>query len=407
LLTSRGPRQEAPLLENELQSAIFRLLVAAPAPVSRAELGATLGFGRNAVGLEVRRLLTAGLLEEAGYEDSRGGRRSLLLRISRRAGLLGAVDLGATSIDVALTTLSGELVAHVAEASDIGWGPKRILRRALDLMRVVLESEAANVELRAVGIGVPGPVDQAEGRVVAPPIMPGWNAYPVRAAVSELVACPVFVDNDVNLMALGEHARGAARGVDDFIFVKIGTGIGAGIVAGGDVMRGADGCAGDLGHVCVDVGGRRCSCGNRGCLEIEAAGPAIARAGEAAARRGEAPLLAAVLEEHGMLHASDVGEAASRGDLGALAVVRTAAGHIGLTLASVVSLLNPSLVVIGGGVSRIGDLFLAEIRTAVYRRSLPLATRNLPIVMSELGTDAGVVGASVLAARGLALRGVG
>jgi glucokinase-like ROK family protein len=380
--------------------------VAAPAPVSRAKLGLRLGLGRNVVGVEVRRLLDAGVLEEAGFEDSRGGRRSLLLQISRGAGLLGAIDLGATSIDVALTTLSGEILARAAEPADIGVGPKRILRRALSLMRSLFGGDVGSpTDLRAVGVGVPGPVDQAEGRVVAPPIMPGWNSFPVRAAVAELVACPVSVDNDVNLMALGEHVCGSARGIDDFVFVKVGTGIGAGIFMNGDVMRGADGCAGDLGHISVNPEGRLCRCGNRGCLELESAGPAIARAGAEAAVRGEAPLLAAILERQVALTASDVGEAASHGDLGALTVVRLAASRIGFSLASVVSLFNPSLIVIGGGVSRIGDAFLAEIRTAVYRRSLPLATRNLPIVTSELGEDAGVIGASVLAARGLVLGG--
>jgi glucokinase-like ROK family protein len=393
------------LLDNQLQSAIFRILTGASEPVSRAQLGASLGVGRNVVGTEVRRLLDAGVLEEAGQAESHGGRRSLLLRISRQAGLVGSVDLGATSIDVALTTLSSEVVAHSAEAADIGRGPKRILRRSFELLRRLLEAEGATTaDLRAVGVGVPGPVDQAEGRVVAPPIMPGWNKFPVRAAVAELVACPVFVDNDVNLMALGEHAAGAARGIDNFIFVKVGTGIGAGIVVNGSVMRGADGCAGDLGHLSVNPAGRRCTCGNRGCLEVEAAAPAIVRAAIATAERGDAPLLAATLRQQGSLAVRDVGDAASRGDAGALAVLRAAAGCIGLTLASVVSLINPSLIVLGGGVSRIGDAFLAEIRTAVYRRSLPLATRNLPIVTSELGSDAGVVGASVLAARGLLLR---
>jgi glucokinase-like ROK family protein len=390
------------VLESTLQRAIFRRLSEAPVPISRADLGAALGVGRNVIGSEVRRLLDAGLLEEAGYAASAGGRRALLLRVSRGAGLLAAIDLGATSIDVALTTLAGEVIAHHAEAADIGYGPRRILRRSLELLQRLLATEGALLtDVRGVGVGVPGPVDHAEGRVVAPPIMPGWNGFPVRAAVAELVRCPVFVDNDVNLMAIGEHAAGAARGIDNFVFVKIGTGIGAGIVANGDVMRGADGCAGDLGHVCVDSNGRRCTCGNHGCLEVEAAGPAIARGGVHAAEAGEAPLLAALLEKQGYLQAHDVGEAAAHGDMVAMAVLRAAAAKIGLTLASVVSLLNPSLIVLGGGVSRIGDAFLAEIRTAIYRRSLPLATRNLPIVTSELGADAGVIGASILAARSL------
>ena len=386
------------MIESPLQAAILRLLLAAAGPMTRTELGLRLGVGRNAVGHEVRRLLDSGILEAAGFTESRGGRRSLLVRVSRGAGYVGAVDLGATSIDVAITTLASEVVAQVAEDVDVAVGPRAILDKAAGMLRELLAAQGADLsDLRAVGLGVPGPVAQADGRVVAPPLLPGWNDFPVRDALAELVACPVFVDNDVNLMAIGEHARGAARDVADFVFVKVGTGIGTGLFVNDALVRGADGCAGDLGHACVEPAGPTCTCGNVGCLEAVAAGPAIARAGEEAARDGRAPLLAAMLERKGALDARHVGEAAGRGDLGALTVVRSAAGRIGAALATMVSLLNPSAIVIGGGVSRIGHVFLAEIRTAVYARSLPLATRNLPIVPSALGANAGVIGASVVA----------
>ena len=386
------------MIENALQAAILRLLLASAEPVTRTELGIRLGVGRNTVGHEVRRLLDAGVLESAGFTESRGGRRSLLVRVSAAAGYVGAIDLGATSIDVAITTLASEIVAQAADEVDVAVGPRPILDKASAMLRDLLAGQGADLgDLRAVGIGVPGPVAQAGGRVVAPPLMPGWNDFPVRDALADLVACPVFVDNDVNLMAIGEQARGAARDVADFIFVKVGTGIGTGLFVNFALVRGADGCAGDLGHVCVDAAGPTCTCGNVGCLEALAAGPAIARAGEDAARAGRAPLLAATLERKDVLDARDVGHAAGHGDLGALAVVREAAGRIGGALATMVSLLNPSAIVIGGGVSRIGHVFLAEIRTAVYARSLPRATRNLPIVPSALGSNAGVVGASVVA----------
>ena len=386
------------MIENQLQAAILRLLLASTEPVTRTGLCLRLGVGRNTVGHEVRRLLDAGILEAAGFTESRGGRRSLLVRVSAAAGYVGGVDLGATSIDVAITTLASEVVCQAAEDVDVAVGPQPILDKATAMLRDLLAGQGADLaDLRAVGLGVPGPVAQADGRVVAPPLMPGWNDFPVRDALAELVGCPVFVDNDVNLMAIGEHARGVAREVADFVFVKVGTGIGTGVFVNSALVRGADGCAGDLGHVCVEPAGPTCTCGNVGCLEAVAAGPAIARAGEIAARAGRAPLLAATLERKGALDALDVGDAAGHGDLGALTVVREAAGRIGAALATMVSLLNPSSIVIGGGVSRIGHVFLAEIRTAVYARSLPLATRNLPIVPSALSANAGVIGASVVA----------
>jgi glucokinase-like ROK family protein len=394
-------------VENTLQAAIVRALFAVDGAVSRAHLASTLGVGRSAVNTEIRRLVALGLVEEAGFGESRGGRRSHLLQIPRRAGFVAAVDLGATSVDVALTSLASDVLAHAAVDAEIGDGPEATLERVGELVdRLVDEQGLDRDDLRAAGVGVPGPVEHVTGRVVAPPIMPGWNDFPVRDAVSERLGCPVFVDNDVNVMALGEHARGAGRSVEHLAFVKVGTGIGVGVIVNGQLVRGADGCAGDLGHVCIDPDGLVCTCGNRGCLEAHAGGAAIARAGEESARSGSAPLLAATLEQKGALDAADVGFAASHGDLEALSILRDRARLIGLTLATLVSLLNPSLIVIGGGVARTGDAFLAEIRTAIYRRTLPLATRNLPIVTSELGADAGVVGASVLAARGFVLGGV-
>ena len=202
-------------------------------------------------------------------------------------------------------------------------------------------------------------------------------------------------------MALGEHWGGVAKGVDDMIFVKIGTGIGSGIIVGARLHRGAQGCAGDFGHICVDSEGPLCLCGNTGCLEAMAAATAVVLEAEKCAREGNSPLLTTVLQERGELSMKDVGEAVRRGDYCALTTIRRSGRLIGQTLASAVNVLNPSMIVIGGGVSRLGHALLAEVRSAVYQRSLPLATRNLPIVMGELGNVAGVVGASVMAAEGV------
>jgi predicted NBD/HSP70 family sugar kinase len=197
-------------------------------------------------------------------------------------------------------------------------------------------------------------------------------------------------------MALGELHAGTARSVDDFLFVKIGTGIGCGIILGGQVYRGADGAAGDIGHIRIDDAGPTCTCGNQGCLEAYFGGAALARDAEAAARSGRSSVLAERLAASGALTADDVGTAAAEGDPVAVGLVRGGGQRLGLALASLVSFFNPALVVIGGGVAGLGHPLLAEIRGVVYRRSLPLATGNLPIVLSELGGAAGVVGAARL-----------
>ena len=397
-LVSEAEHRRYPLVEDKVQAEIMAHVRAGT--VSKARLIEALSYSRGKISAEVARLIEKGLLAEEGLAESEGGRRSPLLGIPSSAGLIAAVDIGATSIDVALTTLGSELLARRGEPVDVREGPGPILDRVKVLLHELLGECAANRrDVLAIGVGVPGPVEQASGLLTVPPIMPGWDRFPIRGAFAGEYGAPVFIDNDVNVMALGEHWGGVARGVDDVIFVKIGTGIGSGIIIDGRLHRGTQGCAGDFGHICVDPEGPLCSCGNSGCLEAVAAAPAIVVKAERCARQGESPRLMALLHEKGELSMTDVGEAARRGDPCALTIIRGSGRLIGQTLASAVNVLNPSMIVIGGGVSRVGNALLAEVRSAVYQRSLPLATRNLPIVMSELDDVAGPVGASVMAAR--------
>src|SRR5918995_3703254 len=391
-----------PLVEDRVQAEIMAYVRAEAGPISRARLIEALNSSRGKISAEVARLVEKGLLAEKGLAQSDGGRRSSLLGISPSGGLIAAVDIGATSIDVALTTLGSELLARRGEPADVRDGPLSTLDRVKFLLSELLDEQAANArDVLAIGVGVPGPVEQASGLLTVPPIMPGWDRFPIREAFAGEYAAPVFVDNDVNVMALGEHWGGVASGVDNLLFVKIGTGIGGGIIADGRLYRGIQGCAGDIGHICVDPEGPACTCGNRGCLEAMAAAPAIVQKAERSAREGGSPVLSEVLGQKGELSARDVGEAASLGDYRALEIIRESGRLLGGVLATLVSTLNPSLIVIGGGVANIGHSLLAEIRSTVYRRSLPLATRNLPIVLSELDQVAGVTGASVLAAEGV------
>ena len=391
-----------PLVGNGVQARIMTFVHQERRPVSRAKLAERLGSSRGRISTEVGRLVENGLLEEEGLAESEGGRRSALLGIPRSAGLVAAVDIGATHVDVALTTLGSEILTHKHELMDVRDGPQPVLGRVKAMISDLLEEIAAERgEVLAIGIGVPGPVEQASGRLTVPPIMPGWDRFPISNVFAGEYGAPVFVDNDVNVMVLGEHWGGVAKGVADVIFVKIGTGIGSGIIIGERLHRGIQGCAGDFGHICVDPDGPICSCGNSGCLEAMAAAPAMVLQAERCAREGESPAMMAILKEKGELSAEDVGEAARRRDYCALSIIRRSGRLIGQTLAAAVNVLNPSMIVIGGGVSHIGNALLAEIRSSIYQRSLPLATRNLPIVMSELDDVAGVIGASVMAAEGV------
>ena len=364
-------------------------------PVSRAELGDRLELTRPRLLAEVERLVAAGLIAEAGMAASRGGRRSTLVELHSRLRF-AAVDLGASSIDIEVTNGRLEPVAAYRESADIRSGPKAILNRVNELLAKA-HTDGAYERLDAVGIGVPGPVSFRDGVPVSPPIMPGWDRYPVRELLTREHNCPVVVDNDVNIMAIGERHGGVAHSVDDFLFVKIGTGIGCGIHLAGDVYRGVDGCAGDIGHIQVDSHGPVCSCGNAGCLEALFSGAALARDALAAARNGDSPALAERLETNGEIAARDVADGAAEGDVTCIRLIRDGGRRVGGVLATLVSFANPSMIVIGGGLAQLGHILLAEIRSVVYRRSLPLATGNLPVVLSELGSRAGVTGAAVLA----------
>ena len=368
---------------------------------SRAELAEATGLGRSVLTQRLDALLDYGLLAEDRVGVSTGGRAPRLFRFRADAGYLLVADLGATSTDVALADLSGGIAVHRQEPADVAAGPDAVLARVEELFDECVAEAGISGALWGIGVGVPGPVEFESGRPVSPPIMPGWDGYAVRERFAER-GVPVWVDNDVNVMALGELTAGCGRGVDDFVFVKIGTGIGAGIVVDGRIHRGAEGSAGDVGHIYVQAGRDvTCRCGMSGCLEAYAGGAALARDAEAAAREGRSEILRARLDEKGFLDAADVALASKHGDPAAVELITEAGRLIGQMLTGIVNFFNPSLIVIGGGVAGAGDLLLATIRQAIYRRSLPLATRDLTVRRSALDDRAGVIGAATMVANEL------
>jgi glucokinase-like ROK family protein len=365
---------------------------------SRSEVAQRTGLSRGVVAQRVSELVDRGLLEERVAGPSTGGRPPRQLAFRADAGHLLVADLGASSIDVALTDLGGVVLGHHAEPADIAAGPEKILGRVEELFAKVLrDTKRAPGRLWGIGIGIPGPVEFATGRPISPPIMPGWDGYPIRDRFAKRYRAPVWVDNDVNILALGEWRFGIAAGHQNVVVLKIGTGIGAGIISDGSLHRGAQGAAGDVGHIqVVDDGAVVCRCGNIGCLEAVAGGAALARAAGSLAREGRSDRLSQALDQHGAVTAEDVARAASFGDPVAVELLQTAGRRVGAMLASVVNFFNPSLIVIGGGVAQSGDQLLAAIRESIYRRSLPLATRDLLVQRSSLGPLGGVTGAAAM-----------
>jgi predicted NBD/HSP70 family sugar kinase len=351
---------------------------------SRADLVALTGASRNTVSARVDQLIAANLLEEGGRGWSTGGRPPTILRFNSRAGCVLAVDLGATSVNVAVTDLAARILATVGHPIDIADGPRAVLAEVDRLAQKVL-AEAGLVpgDVCAVGVGVPGPVEFSTGRPSNPPIMPGWHDYPIPSAFGRY-ECPVYVDNDVNVMALGEI--GVQGSVQDILVVKVGTGIGCGVIVDGQVYRGAQGSAGDIGHIYVQPADGRtvlCRCGNENCLEAIAGGGALLR-----------DALALGLP---VASTRDVVELATRGDGKALELVRDAGRTIGTVLAALVNFFNPHRIVMTGGVAQAGAPLLAGIREAVYRRSMPLAARALEITVSDAPALSGRVGAALMA----------
>jgi predicted NBD/HSP70 family sugar kinase len=354
---------------------------------SRAELVALTGAARNTVSARVDELIAANLLAEVGRGGSTGGRPPTLLRFNSRAGCVLAVDLGATSVDVAVCDLSAEILATAGHPIDITEGPGPVLAEADRLAQQVLATAGLTPDdVCAVGVGVPGPVEFSTGRPFHPPIMPGWHDHPIPDAFGRY-DCPVYADNDVNVMALGE--MGIAGSDEDVLVVKVGTGIGCGIIVDGRVYRGAQGSAGDIGHISVaPPDGRRviCRCGNENCLEAIAGGAALLR--DAMAMGIPATTTRELVE------------LAVRGDGPVLELVRDSGRTIGTVLASLVNFFNPHRIVMTGGVAQAGAPLLAGIREAVYGRSMPLAARALDITVSDAPDRSGRLGAALMAIEG-------
>ncbi|MEV2238806.1 ROK family transcriptional regulator [Micromonospora sp. NPDC049891] len=378
--------------ENPQQARLVRLL-RDEGPRSRVELGDLLGLSRTALTTELDRLVARGLVETAGPAASRGGRRSSLLRLSggvRFASVVVATD----RITVAVTDGELNVLAETSEAADVRDGPEPAISRAVELVDK-LRAELGVAELTGVGVALPGPVDG--GTSTAPAVLPRWQRFPVRDAFAAELGCPVLIDNDANVLALGERHAGIGRTVEDFLYLKLGTAIGCGLVLGGSLYRGATSSAGDIAHLPLGEEGPPCACGEAGCLEAYCGDAGLVRAALTVARSDRSPVLAARLAEAGTLTVADVVAAATAGDPATQVLVRDAARRLGRVLVGLVSFFNPGIVVIGGAPDGLGHVLLSEIRGVVYRRSAPLATGTMPIVLSDLADRAAVVGAAHLA----------
>ncbi|MDH5371584.1 MAG: ROK family protein [Acidimicrobiia bacterium] len=357
-------------------------LIRRRSPITRAELSSITGLARSTIAQRVDQLISEGLVGEVGEALSTGGRPATILGFNADSGVVLVADLGATHSRLAVCDLAANPLAEARRDIDIADGPEAVLTWVLETFETLTADAGRRAaDVRGIGIGVPGPVDFAAGRAVHPPIMPGWDDFPIRDRFVERYEVPVLVDNDVNIMALGEYWAMHPK-VADLIFVKVGTGIGSGLIIGGRLHRGARGAAGDIGHVQAGSAEIMCRCGNPGCLEASAGGAAIARD----------------LREkgHDAVGSRDVAGLVQVGNHDAIQAVRESGRLIGSVLAATVNLLNPAVISIGGDLVEAGQQLLAGIRETVYQRSTALSTSELRITTGTLGDRAGIIGAAAL-----------
>jgi predicted NBD/HSP70 family sugar kinase len=351
---------------------------------SRAELARRTGLSRTTVSSLVAELQVAGLVTEGEAGSGGGpGRPGVLLTLQPSAGAVVGVDFGHTHLRVAIADLSSRVLAERHRELDVDHAADTALEAATEMVDEVLASAGTDrARVVGVGVGLPGPLDRTTGTVGSSVILPGWSGLHPADELGRRLGLPIVVDNDANLGAIAEHAVGAGRGVADIVYLKIASGIGAGLVLGGRLHRGVSGIAGEIGHVLSSPDGRVCRCGNRGCLETVAAAPA---------------LLDLLRGSHGDgLTVADLLRLAEEGDVGVRRVFADAGRSIGRAVADLVNAVNPGLVIVGGELSAVGDPLLDGIRASIERYALPAAASALEVVPGVLGERAEVLGAVAL-----------
>ena len=307
-----------------------------------------------------------------------------------------AVDLGGTKIIAAVVLPDGKLVSRNYCLTVADKGPEIVIDRILSAVNgAIAQAKLKTSELMGIGVAAAGILDVRRGIITTSPNLPGWHDVPLRNILADKLGIVTCLINDASAAALGEHRFGAGRGFDNMIYLTVSTGIGGGIIVNGELYSGTDGCAGELGHVTIEVDGPRCHCGNFGCLEALASGWAVVREAKTRINRGETSSIVEIaggkLEN---ITAEKIAEAARQGDRLACDIVAEAANHLGVGLANLVNIFNPELIVIGGGLSKMGNMLLKPARKVLKGSAFKLPADTVRIVRARLGSNAGIIGAA-------------
>jgi predicted NBD/HSP70 family sugar kinase len=360
--------------------------------ISRAEIARSHGIARSTVSEIVGTLLPTGLVAEVGVGPSGGGRRPIVLQFQDEACVILGVEIGATHLAVALTDLRGHVLAWEHRNHAVRSDPDGTRALLVELCDACLATRPHGAQpLIGIGVALPSPVDPGNPDQVSELVLPAWQGRTGLEILRQRYGVPLMLDNDANLGALAEGWWGAGRGVDDFAYVKVATGVGSGHVIGGKIYRGATGVAGEIGHLAIDPHGGPCVCGLRGCLATLVGAPALVA--RACALRSEYPQSVLARSEPSI---DSIEDAALAGDALALQVAREAAENLGIAVAGMLNLMNPAMVILGGGLARLGDVLLEPLRETVRRRTLVSSVAVSEIRTSELGPQSIAVGAATL-----------
>lgn len=376
-------------LVRESNKALVRNLLRDVGLLARAEISRRTRLSRSTVSSIVSELIASGYVREMGEGQSNGGRRPMLLEFNYNARYIVGCDIGSNHLLVVLSNLEGRVLWREERSLDVAASWQRAGEALGQLVEQVLrQSGVAADQVLGVGVGIPAPLAYHEGRIASQAVLAGWQGIDLSEEFSRRLGRPVFVDNDANLGALGEQSWGAGRGCSNMAYIKLGTGVGGGLILNGELYRGHFGSAGEIGHITIDADGARCRCGNRGCLESVVSVQAVLAAAAAQLRLGRPSSLDA-----GNLSLPELIAAARAGDALAVELLAHAGTAIGIAVAGLVNMLNPPLVVISGGLAAAGELLLRSIRAAVRQRCLPMLAASLTIVGAQLGQDAVAIGA--------------
>ncbi len=376
---------------------VLDLIRFTPGGISRAELAQRMDLSRAAMTLIVNDLLDSKVIHETELRTKKNGRPPIILEVNSTRGLVMGIDMGASHISIILTDFGAQVIDEIEVPFSIADGPELCIRQADTLVSNLLKKNNATLQdIYAIGLGVPGPIDSQAGMVYAPPLMPGWDGYPIQQYLQEKWGLPVSLNNDSELGALGEWAYGVGRGENHLAYIKVGSGVGSGLLLNGQIYHGATGSAGEIGHLTIVENGPLCDCGNSGCLETLAGGKAIARQAREAILSGQRTLLTGMGPIE-LLTARDVTSAARRGDLVSQNIIASAGHYLGIAIAGLVNLFNPQTIVVGGGVAQVGDLLLQPIRDTVTQRSLKASARTVKINTAVLRRHSSGMGAIVQA----------